>query len=319
MFDRWKQKLIHERLSEEEIRRVEAAVERHLNSAGYDPWGLDPETVKISLAATKWLYRDYFRVDTIGLENMPAKRVLLIANHGGQLPIDAFLIGISMILEAEPPRIVRGMFERWATRLPFISTYFGRLGQVVGDQRNCLDLLRREEAVLVFPEGVAGSGKTIQHRYELQKFGTGFMRLALETRTPIVPVAVIGAEEAYPSVLNLKPLAKAVGAPYLPITPFFPLLGPVGAIPLPTKCSLRFGEPLFFEGDPDAPDAEIEKKIDRVREALAAEIAEGLRLRDDKLFTGSGAIEEAEEAREDNTAVAGRTTTEAGERDDGGA
>ncbi len=291
MLDRFKRKLkeqlIQSQLPKEELQRIEKALSQ-LNSAGFDPWGLDPDTLKTAVALGRWLYMDYFRVETVGIERVPAGRVLLIANHGGQLPLDGFLIGMSMLLQADPARIPRGMVERWAPSVPFVNTLFSRLGQMVGDHRNCRELLDKEECVLVFPEGTGGSGKTIQHRYELQKFGTGFVRLALETHSPIVPVAVIGCEETYPSFFDFKLLAKLLKAPYLPITPFFPLLGPLGAIPLPTKVTLRFGDPIRFDGDPDAPDAEVEKKVDRVRDALDAEIKTGLKLRDGKIFTGSG-------------------------------
>ena len=286
MLDRLKKKLIESRLSSEELDRIQGALSK-LNSAGFDPWGLDPETLKTSVALMKWIYTDYFRVETVGIERIPAGRVLLIANHGGQLPLDGFLIGMSLLLRADPARIPRGMVERWAPSVPFVNTLFSRLGQMVGDHRNCRELLEKDECVLVFPEGVAGSGKTIQHRYELQKFGTGFVRLALETGSPVVPVAVIGCEETYPSLYDFKPLAKLLKAPYIPVTPFFPLLGLFGAIPLPTQVTLRFGEPVKFEGDPDAPDAEIEKKVDRVREALNIEIQEGLKIRGGRIFGGA--------------------------------
>jgi 1-acyl-sn-glycerol-3-phosphate acyltransferase len=154
----------------------------------------------------------------------------------------------------------------------------------VGDHRNCRLLLEREECVLVFPEGVKGSGKTIYERYQLQKFGTGFMRLALEAKAPIVPVGVIGCEETYPGILSLKKAARLVGAPYLPVTPFFPLLGPLGALPLPAQVTLRFGEPMKFDLDPEAPDAEIQKLVDQVRDALDGEIQTGLKERGDKIF-----------------------------------
>jgi 1-acyl-sn-glycerol-3-phosphate acyltransferase len=286
LLDELRKRLIQKTLSAEDQARVDQAMHR-LNSAGFDPWGLDPNTLKTSLALMSWLYTDYFRVEVSGIDRLPQGRMLLIANHGGQLPIDGILVGLSMILKANPPRVVRGMVERWAQILPFVSTFFSRVGQMVGDSRNCRDLLEHDECVLAFPEGVSGSGKTIQQKYQLQKFGTGFMRLALETRSPIVPVAVIGCEETYPAFYNFKSLAKLLRAPYIPITPLFPFFGALGAIPLPTKVTIRFGEPLSFEGDPDASDLEIEKKIDVVREALEREIQSGLKIRGDQIFTKS--------------------------------
>ncbi len=274
-------------LTSEERERIHRAVP-NLNSAGFDPWGVSPATIEKMVRVLKPLYRNYFRVETSGLEHVPAGRVLLIANHGGQLPLDGMMVGLSLLLDAEPPRLARGMVERWAPSLPFVSAFFARSGQVVGDHRNCRELLEADQCVLVFPEGVGGSGKTIDQKYELQPFGTGFMRLALETRTPIVPVAVIGSEETYPAIHNAKRLAKLVGAPYLPITPLFPLLGPLGAVPLPCKITLRFAAPLRFPQDPDCPDSELSSLIFQVRESLETELRTGLERRGEKIFTGSG-------------------------------
>ena len=287
--------LANSSLTEAEIEQINRAT-RNLNSAGFDPWGLDPDTVKRAISTSLWLYRHYFRVEVKGIEKIPIGRVLLIANHGGQVPVDAFVIGLSAILEGEPPRIVRGMVERWAPTVPFVSSFFTRLGQMVGDHRNCRALLDHDECVLAFPEGVGGSGKTIGKKYQLQKFGTGFVRLALESKAPIVPVAVIGAEEVYPSIYDFKWLARLLRAPYFPITPLFPILGPVGALPLPCKITIRYGNPIYLEGDPDAPDSEIERKIDGVREAIQRELDLGLEIRGDRIFTGS-AISEEERAQ----------------------
>lgn len=248
----------------------------HVNSAGFDPWGLNLDTAEEALQVARCLYEIYFRVETHGIENIPAGRCLLVPNHGGQLPLDGLFVALAAVLEADPPRIVRGMVERWFPSLPFISTLFTRCGQVVGDPRNCVDLLRHEQTIMVFPEGVRGSGKTWWHRYELQRFGTGFVRIALETQSPIVPVAVVGAEEAYPSIYNIKWLAKLLGVPYVPVTPFWPLLGPLGALPLPVKVDLHFGEPILLEGDPDGPDAEVQAMVDRVKDAIRGLIEEGL-------------------------------------------
>lgn len=236
-----------------------------VNSAGFDPWGLNVDTTERVMRAARWLYEIYFRVETHGIEHIPAGRCLLVPNHSGQLPLDGLFVALAAVLEAEPPRIVRGMVERWFPSLPFISTLFTRCGQVVGDPRNCVDLLNHDQTIMVFPEGVRGSGKTYWNRYQLQTFGTGFVRIALETGSPIVPVAVVGAEETYPSIYNVSWLARLAGIPYVPVTPFWPLLGPLGALPLPVKIELFFGEPILFEGDPDAPDAEIRGMVDQVK------------------------------------------------------
>ena len=232
-----------------------------VNSAGYDPWGLNVETAERTVRMVRWIYEKYFRVRTTGIGQVPQGRVMLVGNHGGQLPFDGLLVALAMALEADPPRLVRGMVERWFPSLPFISTLFTRCGQTVGDPRNCEELLRRDQAIMVFPEGVRGSGKTYWHRYELQGFGTGFVRLALATGTPIVPVAVVGTEETYPSVYDAAWLAKLLGTPYVPVTPFLPALGLLGLIPLPVRIDLHFGAPIHFDAGPDATDEEVHAMV----------------------------------------------------------
>ena len=164
-----KSKLIELGLPAEQQSRISSAP-IHLNSAGFDPWGMDPETVKWGAAAVRWLYTHYFRVEVVGIENIPQGRVVLASNHSGQLPVDGLLIVLALLFEANPSRIARAMLERWVPALPFISSIFSRFGEVVGDPRNCRELLNNNEAVLVFPEGVRGLGKSIFKRYQLQKF-----------------------------------------------------------------------------------------------------------------------------------------------------
>lgn len=281
-----KDRLSGEPLSEDERRRLEQSF-TNLSSAGFDNWGVSPETLCEILTLFRRLYRDYFRVETLGIEKIPEGRVLLIANHGGQLPIDGLLVNMAVMLEGKPPRMCRAMVERWAPSVPFLGTFMNRCGQVVGNYRNCRELLEKDECVLVFPEGVRGSGKSIFERYQLQQFGTGFIRLALETNTPIVPVAVVGSEEIYPSFGNAKPLAKLFKAPYVPMTPLFPWLGFLGLFPMPCKVTLRFGDPMRFTGDPDRPEAEVQEMADQVKAAIGDELREGLRKRGGKIFTGS--------------------------------
>lgn len=275
-----KQFIIHQGLSEEEQKRVDQ-IFSNLNSAGYDRWGVSPEDIKTSLASSLWFYRNYFRVEVCGIEKVPAGKVILAGNHSGQIPIDGALLATAMVMDAQPPRLIRGMVERWAPSLPFISTFFARMGQVTGDSHNCRDLLENGEAVMVFPEGTAGSGKTIFERYQLQKFGTGFARLSIETQSPIQPIAIIGCEEALPSLSRLMPFAKMLGMPYLPLV--F-----TGMIPLPTKVTLRFCDPIQPGIAADSTDAEVQKIVDQVRESIAQELKTGLEIRGEKIFTGAG-------------------------------
>ncbi|MGK5086684.1 lysophospholipid acyltransferase family protein [Bdellovibrionota bacterium FG-2] len=287
MIEALKDRLIDLTLPKPVRDRVDQAPLR-LNSAGFDPWGLDPKTVKIATGLLRWFYSHYFRVETSGIDRLPKGRVLIVSNHSGQIPFDGLLLALALILEATPPRIARAMAERWVPTLPFISTLFARCGTVVGDPQNCIELLNQEECVLVFPEGTRGSGKNIFKRYELQRFGTGFMRLALETNTPIVPVGIVGCEETYPAFFHLKKIAKKFGAPYFPFTPLFPWFGPLGALPIPTKVTLRFGEPLKFEGDPDASDRDIQLKVDQVKSSIRNELSIGLAMRGKNIFTRAG-------------------------------
>jgi 1-acyl-sn-glycerol-3-phosphate acyltransferase len=242
-----------------------------------DPFGFDLETAKYTVAAAALFHRAYFRTAVYGVDNIPEGRVLLVANHSGQVPLDGMLIGCAMFFDAEPPRIIRSMVEKWTQTLPFVGTFFQRVGQVVGVPENARRLLDQGEAVLVFPEGARGVSKPFSQRYELTPFGLGFMRLALETATPIVPIAVIGAEEQYINLGNWERMAAALAMPTFPIIPQW--LVPGGQLPLPTKYRIYFGEPLRFEGDPDEDDAVIAEKVEVVRGTIQSMLRDGLEKR----------------------------------------
>jgi 1-acyl-sn-glycerol-3-phosphate acyltransferase len=182
-----------------------------------------------------------------------------------------------MLLDAEPPRFVRSMVEKWTATLPFVSELFQRCGQIVGVPENCIRLLDMDEAVLVFPEGARGISKTFDQRYKLTDFGLGFMRMALQTGAPIVPVAVVGAEEQYVSVANIRTLARLLDMPAVPVMP--QLLVPGGFLPLPTKYRIYFGEPMTFQGDPDDEDAVMEEKVWVVRSTIQSMLNRGLKER----------------------------------------
>jgi 1-acyl-sn-glycerol-3-phosphate acyltransferase len=243
-------------------------VPTRVNEFGFDDWGMEIASVRRAVLPAALLYRYYFRAQTFGIERLPPGRLLLIANHAGQLPFDAMMLGVATLLEAEPPRIARGMGEFWIPQLPFVNWLATRSGQLVGTPENCVHLLEAGECVMVFPEGVRGMSKTFDQRYRLQRFGTGFMRLALETRTPIVPVGIVGSEEQQPGLANLKGLGRALGMPAFPITVTFPWLGPLGLLPLPVRYRIHFGEALRFEGDAGDEDAVIEEKVEQVRQAI---------------------------------------------------
>jgi len=238
------------------------------NDFGYDPYGLSAEVLRRALFPAALLYRYYFRVATHDIQHVPEGRVLLVANHAGQLPFDAVMLMVAMLLEAAPPRVCRAMGEYWIPRLPWFGSFAARLGMLVGTRENCSALLEAEECVMIFPEGVRGMNKPFSERYHLQRFGLGFLRLALETQTPIVPVAIVGSEEQQPGLMNLPGLARWLGMPAFPITVGFPWLGPLGLLPLPVKYQLYFGEPLRFEGVPTEEDSMIQEKVDVVRRVL---------------------------------------------------
>ncbi len=272
-----------ERLSEETRKRLkrltlelagdrgpalEAMAHHSTGEFGVDPFGFDPDYALSAIAPFVWLYKKYFRAETHGIERVPSGRVFLVGNHAGQIPIDGAMVGVAMLVDHDPPRLVRAMTEKWAASLPYISTLFARSGQIVGTPENCRRLLQRDEAVMVFPEGVPGISKLWPERYQLKDFGLGFMRLALETATPIVPVAIIGSEEQAPAVLNLRSVGKLIGFPALPVT--------VTPIPLPTKYRLYFGDPLVFSGSADDEDAELDKKVRVVKTTLQGLLQQGL-------------------------------------------
>ncbi len=241
-----------------------------VGSFGYDPWGYNTDMAKIALSVLRPFFEKYFRVETFGLENIPATgRVLLIANHSGQLPIDGCLVAYAVANNKYAPRAVRIMVERWIPTLPFVGNVFNEMGAVIGDPENCAKMLQREEAIVVFPEGVRGSGKTWDKRYKLQRFGLGFMHLAITEQTPIIPIGIVGCEETMPTPFHIKSISKLFGMPYFPVTT---------PVPFPAKVRLYFGEPIVFDG-PISNEDEIAIKVERVKEEINKLIAQGLQAR----------------------------------------
>jgi len=211
-----------------------------------DPKSLehDPELVRALLPFGMLLYSKYWRVDTYGVENIPTSGPALIAaNHSGTLPIDGAMLKMAVLKEhGRNPWLL-------AADLVFTVPGFRELVRVAGNARadrdETLSLLREGEMIGVFPEGFKGIGKGWRKRYQLQRFGRGgFIEVAMESGAPIIPCAIIGAEEAYPMIANLGSIARKFGLPYFPVTPTWPLLGPLGALPLPSKWIIAFGEPI---------------------------------------------------------------------------
>lgn len=241
------------------------------NEYGVDPYGFDLEYAVAAIAPFLWLYKHWFRVRLHDVDRVPGEgRVVIVSNHSGQLPFDAAMIAVGLLIDKDPPRVARALVERWVPTLPFVSTFMARCGQIVGTPENCRRLLAADEAILVFPEGVRGLNKPFRERYQLQRFGLGFLRLALESSAPVVPCAVIGAEEQAPALLDVKPLARLLGFPAFPITPT------ILPFPLPSRYQIRFGEPIRFTGAPDDDDAVLERKVAEVERAVKALVARGL-------------------------------------------
>ena len=257
---------------------VDAKVDRipaDLNEFGYDPWGYSPRAFKSFILPAAFLYRYYFRCITTGLENLPEGRVLLIGNHAGQVAFDGLMVSTACVLEANPPRLARGMGEYWLGTLPYMSALLDRTGSAVGTRQTCIDMLRKGECVMAFPEGVRGMNKVFADAYRLMDFGLGFMRLALETGTPIVPVSIVGSEEQNPGIANLKGVAKLLGMPSFPVTLTFPLLGPLGMLPLPVRYHIEFGKPMLFDGHAEDEDEVIQEKVDQVKAAIQSQLDRG--------------------------------------------
>lgn len=269
------------RTPEDEVdRRIEQLLQgQHLGEYGVDPFGFAPESIRSLVPLMDFLLRVWFRAECFDLQRVPEGRVLLIANHSGQLPFDGMVIGSAMLLEHEPPRIPRTMVAKFGTAMPFFGNLVYRSGSVTGLPDNCRRLLENDECVLVFPEGERGVSKPFRDRYRLTAFGHGFMRLALETNTPIVPIAVVGAEEQTINIGNIAFLARLMRTQAVPFTPLMPFIGPLAMIPTPVKYRIYFGEPMTFEGDPNDDEAVIAPKVAAVKHAIETMVERGLRER----------------------------------------
>jgi 1-acyl-sn-glycerol-3-phosphate acyltransferase len=238
-----------------------------------DDFGHDPVYERKVLPFFEFLYEKYFRVEVHGLENVPNEgRCLLVANHSGTIPLDGIMLRLAVRREHSLHRDVRWLAEDVIFHFPFLGSFTSRVGAVRACQENGERLLRHDALVAVFPEGMKGIGKLFKDRYKLQRFGRGgFVKLCLRTRTPIVPVAIIGGEETNPMLARVEYLTRAIGIPYFPVTPTFPALGPVGLLPAPTKWKIFFGAPIDLEGY-GAESAEDEVLVGRLTEQVRGSI-----------------------------------------------
>ncbi|HEX2241015.1 MAG TPA: lysophospholipid acyltransferase family protein [Actinomycetota bacterium] len=255
-----------------------------------DDFGYDPELSRtVLLPLMKPLYERYFRVRTIGIDRIPATgAALLVANHSGTIPLDGAVLQYAVATEHPQKRVVRHIAANLAFRTPFFGPIARKSGAALANDEDAQELLRRGEIVGVFPEGFKGVGKGWSERYRLQRFGRGgFIQLALRNRVPIIPISIVGAEEAYPMIANLRVVARIFGFPYFPITPTFPLLGPLGALPLPSRWLIEFGEPIPMDAYPEdaAEDPMLVFDLsDRVRDIIQQMLYRNLKLRGNAFF-----------------------------------
>jgi 1-acyl-sn-glycerol-3-phosphate acyltransferase len=247
-----------------------------------DEWGFDEEFAEAAYPVFEFLYDVWWRVQTTGAVNVPSHgRGLIVSNHSGSLfPFDATMIGVAIMKEHPLPRWTRALVLNWAFELPFLSFFMRKIGGVPASPFNATRLLEQDELVMVFPEGVKGTGKPFADRYRLQRFGRGgFVEVALRTGAPVIPVAVVGAEEIYPKIGDSRLLARLTGAPFAPVTPTLPWLGPLGLVPLPSRWRIEFCEPLDLSGYP--PEAADDKALlydlsEQIRETIQEKLYENL-------------------------------------------
>jgi 1-acyl-sn-glycerol-3-phosphate acyltransferase len=256
---------------------------------GYDIFGFEAESALAYYLFFNLLYKYWFRVKSEGHKNIPPRgRGMLVINHSGMLPLDFIMIAIDVMKHANPPRIVRGIVDHFAGGLPYINLFIYRGGSVIGSRENMEELLKADQLIGVFPEGTKGIGKPFSQRYKLVRFNVGFVELAIKYKAPIVPVAVIGAEEQYIQIGKIKWLGRLFGFPYIPVTPTFPWLGVLGLIPLPSRYYIYYGEPIKLYkkySSAEAEDPELIRRLaDQIQNIVQEMINKGLKKRKSIFF-----------------------------------
>jgi 1-acyl-sn-glycerol-3-phosphate acyltransferase len=249
-------------------------LELPFNSLGIDQFGVSKFHLRVFFGALGFLYRSYFRMKVHGIEHVPKRgRGMLIGNHSGGVAIDGAMVITSMLLEMDPPRMAHAMADKFINKLPIASTWSNRTGQFTGLPEHAERLLADERLLVAFPEGHLGTAKLYRDRYSLVNFGTGFVRLALKMKTPIIPFGFLGGGSAIPSVHNSELLGKLSGVPYVPLTPYgLP-------VPLPVQLEVHYGAPMLFEGTGNEEDSVIWGYVERVKAQIAQLIETGRALR----------------------------------------
>lgn len=249
-----------------------------------DEFGLDDEWLARVRPLLGFLFERWWRVDVRGAERVPASGgTLLVANHSGLLPWDG-LMAAEVVARAQPGRQrVRFLVADWLITRPFAQPWLTRLGGVRACRENAERLLAKGHPVLAFPEGAKGSAKAFRERYRLKRFGRGgAVRVAIEARVPLVPVAIVGGEETHPVLFKLETAARLLGLPFVPVTPTFPWLGPFGLVPLPSKWTIRFGEPLPLHelaAEAAQDDLLVSRLTEELRQRIQAMVDHGVRNR----------------------------------------
>jgi 1-acyl-sn-glycerol-3-phosphate acyltransferase len=257
--------------------RVEA-LDLEFNKFGIDPYGIDKADLTRFISVFAWIYRYYFKVDVHGLDHVPSQgRGILVGNHSGGVAIDGMMVMGSMLLDAEPPRLPHGMIDKFIHEFPLASQIMSRAGQFTGNPDQAKRLLNAERIILSFPEGARGTAKLAKDADSLVGFGTGFMRLALETKSPIVPFGFVGGGDALPTIANLKRLGRLFGVPYIPVTKWIFL------VPKPTRFQLLYGKPMYFEGTGHERDEVVIAMVDEVKERIRDLIQQGRQLREKEI------------------------------------
>ncbi len=258
---------------EQQLAQVLAFVRRRLTGDyEVDEFGFDIDvTEKFLMTALRPLAEKWFRIEVVGIENIPSEGgALVVSNHSGTIPVDGLMT--ALITHDHAGRFLRLLGADLVFRLPFVGELARKGGATLASNEDAERMLARGELVGVWPEGFKGIGKPFSERYKLQRFGRGgFVSAALRTGVPIVPCSVVGAEEIYPLVGNVPALARLLGVPYIPITPFFPWLGPLGMVPLPSKWLIEFGEPIRTDSYPDGAGDDpmlVFNVTDQVRETI---------------------------------------------------
>jgi 1-acyl-sn-glycerol-3-phosphate acyltransferase len=239
-------------------------LELPFNRYGVDPYGTSKEHVARLLSLFGFFYQHYFSVGVAGIENVPPRgRAMLVGNHSGGIAIDGAMIVSSCFFELDPPRLVQAMAEKFMAKFPFAAQWSVKTGQHTGVPETAAHLLEDDRLLLVFPEGARGTAKLYPERNSLVHFGSGFLRLAMKTKTPIVPVGFVGGGEAIPTVANSYTLGRLLGVPYVPLTPW------IFAIPAPVRLEVTYGEPMIFEGSGNEDDETIDGYVQHVKNKIA--------------------------------------------------